>query len=184
MAQGSKGAAVPGGAAASAGALPLWKEKKGRPRKAVLTPRDKPAPGDDDDDIDSVDVRARGCTCRQALLVGECSPFSAPAQSKPKPDQTDKLVQAAFSRQAEMRLLCLMHQGRGDWETVQDKDSGTVLYRNNVTKQLYRVPPKESDKFGDLLSLQRCGAARARAHVCVYVRVQRVPAVCALCACE
>ncbi len=40
-------------------------------------------------------------------------------QSKHLVDHTEKLVQAAWSRQAEMRMLCLMHQGRGDWEAVQ-----------------------------------------------------------------
>lgn len=53
-----------------------------------------------------------------------------------------------------MRLLCLKHQGRGDWEAVQDKDTGTVLYRNNVTKDLFTSPPKDSDRFGDLVSLR------------------------------
>lgn len=64
-------------------------------------------------------------------------------------------LKAAKGRAATMRLLCLMHQGRGLWETVQDRDTGSVQYRYNVTKELYPDPPRESDAFGQLTALTR-----------------------------
>jgi hypothetical protein len=42
---------------ASKGKAALWSEKKGRPRKAVLTPRDEPKKDEDDEDGASVEVR-------------------------------------------------------------------------------------------------------------------------------
>jgi hypothetical protein len=147
---------------ASKGKAALWSEKKSRPRKAVLTPRDQPKKDEDDEDGLSVEVRV--CVQVGGLLflslfvsVQVTVVFLMPCirQSKEKFDHTAKGIQAAFSRQAEMRLLCLMHQGRGDWEAVQDKNTGTVLYRNNVTKELFKNPPLESNRFGDLVMLKR-----------------------------
>ena len=57
-------------------------------------------------------------------------------QSKQLVDHTEKLVQAAWSRQAEMRLLCLMHQGRGDWEAVQVCD----VFCSVLAVSIHRLP--------------------------------------------
>ncbi len=79
---------------------------------------------------------------------------AAERQSKVSSEDTTP-ASGALGRAVNMRLLCLMRQGRGDWESVQDKDAGTVQYRNNATMDLFPQPPKIFDRFGHLTALRR-----------------------------
>lgn len=51
-------------------------------------------------------------------------------------------------------LRALLREGRGEWQVLQEPDTGELIFRNNITLEKLSRPPDGVDLFGGMVALR------------------------------